>query len=178
MNPRITELVEYLRSSREGLGAAIAAVPAVRHSERPAPDRWSVNEIVEHLALVERSVSKVFAKWLAEARANGLAPEGETSPLLEKMRMDHVVARTRRIEAPERVAPTQNRPVSESLAAIDESRAALIASAESADGLALGSIVHPHQALGPLTLYEWLGFAAAHMERHIDQIDEVRATLP
>lgn len=178
MNPRITELVDYLRSSRDRLGVAIAAVPEDRRAERPAVDRWSANEIVEHLALVERSVSKVFVRWLAEARAAGIPPEGETSPLLEKMRMDHVVARTRRIEAPERVAPTKNTPVAESLAVIDESRATLIAAAESADGLALGSIVHPHQALGPLTLYEWLGFAAAHMERHAAQIDEVRATLP
>jgi len=178
MNPRITELVDYLRSSRDQLELAIAAVPAERRGEQPAAGRWSVAEIVEHLALVERSVAKVFAKWLAEARAAGIAHESETSSLLEQMRMDHVVARTQRVEAPARVSPSQQWTVAHSLAAIDEARAALIASAESADGLALGSVVHPHQALGPLTLYEWLGFAAAHMERHAGQIDEVRATLP
>ncbi len=177
MNPRLTELLAYLRASRVTLGDAIASIPATRHTERPGEDRWSVAEVVEHLALIEKGIARSYARWFAEARATGLGPEADSSPLLEKMRMERVVDRSRRIAAPPFAVPSHGRGVAESLAIIDEARGRLAALAEEADGLDLGAVTRPHPAMGPLTLYEWLGFTAAHMERHAGQIREVGGEL-
>ena len=47
-----------------------------------------------------------------------------------------------------------------------------LAEMQQADGLALGTISHPHQFLGALNLYQWVAFAAAHEFRHAAQIRE------
>jgi uncharacterized damage-inducible protein DinB len=177
MSHRLDELLDYLVRSVGTFDAAIATVPAERHDERPAADRWSVREVVEHVALVEAGISKSYRRWLDDARANGLPTDDETSPLLAQMRMDRVVDRSRRIEAPPFAVPTQHLSLTDSLAKISAARGELDRLARSADGLALGVITHNHPALGPLTLYEWLAFTAAHMERHAAQIREIGAQL-
>jgi hypothetical protein len=45
------------------------------------------------------------------------------------------------------------------------------------DGYALGEIVHPHPALGPLDMYGWMAFCGAHAARHAAQIREIDAIL-
>ena len=177
MNPRVDELLAYLDRSAATLHAAIATVPASQQDQRPADDRWSVREVVEHLALVEAGITKSYRRWLDAARAEGIPVEDQTSPLLAQMRMERVVDRSRRIEAPPFAVPTHGLTLTEALARIASTRAELAALARSADGLALGVITHPHPALGPLTMYEWLAFTAAHMERHAAQITEIGAAL-
>jgi hypothetical protein len=173
LSPRLTELLEYLTSTRRVLDDAIAAVPASQHVVPSAPDRWSTAEVLEHLVIVEKSVAKNVIRWIDEARAAGVSTEDDPSPLLESMRIDRVKDRSRRIEAPEGTRPSRGLAVAESLALIDEARTRLAAAFTAADGLALGSIVRPHPAMGDLTLYEWLAFAGAHMERHAEQIREL-----
>ncbi len=177
MSPRLEELLHYLDHAAGILQAAIASVPGSKHDDRPAPDRWSVREVVEHLALVEVGISKSYRRWLEAARADGIPAEDQTSPLLAQMRMDRVVDRGRRIEAPPFAVPTHGLALDDSLSRISAARADLQQLARNADGLALGVITHVHPALGPLTLYEWLAFTAAHMERHAAQISEIGASL-
>ena len=47
----------------------------------------------------------------------------------------------------------------------------------SVDGVALGGITFPHPLFGPLSLYQWFGFIAAHEARHAAQIREAAASL-
>ena len=47
----------------------------------------------------------------------------------------------------------------------------------SVDGVALGGITFPHPLFGPLSLYQWFGFIAAHGARHAAQIREAAASL-
>jgi hypothetical protein len=45
------------------------------------------------------------------------------------------------------------------------------------DGLALGTLTHPHPIFGPLTLYQWIATTAGHEGRHTAQIREIAAML-
>ena len=56
MHPRIKELVEALDSRRADLTRAVNEVPASARNRRPSEDRWSVAEVLEHLALVEENI--------------------------------------------------------------------------------------------------------------------------
>ena len=58
------------------------------------------------------------------------------------------------------------------LAALERAGASVRDALLSGDGLALGEITHPHPLLGPLTLYDWFGFIAAHEARHAAQLRE------
>jgi hypothetical protein len=45
------------------------------------------------------------------------------------------------------------------------------------DGLALGTVYHPHPQFGPLSLYQWIAFVGAHEGRHAAQIRETGEAL-
>jgi hypothetical protein len=50
MHPRTAELVDLLDRTRADLRRAVDAVPAPRRSDKPAADRWSVADVLEHLS--------------------------------------------------------------------------------------------------------------------------------
>jgi hypothetical protein len=59
------------------------------------------------------------------------------------------------------------------IAALAESRAALLDAARAADPVALEQRTYHHAVLGRITLIDWLAFVAHHEARHAAQIDEV-----
>src|SRR3954470_6729445 len=71
MHSRLTELRDYVDAQRSALLAAAEALPRERWTERPAPDRWSMTELFEHLYKVEHGCARVIAKGATEARASG-----------------------------------------------------------------------------------------------------------
>ena len=52
----IAEVRASLTADRERLREAVDRVPARARETKPAPDRWSTAEVLEHLALVETRV--------------------------------------------------------------------------------------------------------------------------
>ena len=68
LHPRIEELIEFLGAHRRGVYEAVAAVPASLRDRKPAPDRWSVAEVVEHLAIVEQRVAALLTVRVTAAR--------------------------------------------------------------------------------------------------------------
>jgi uncharacterized damage-inducible protein DinB len=177
MHPRLAELSEYLVQQRRVLLEAADAVPGELWPARPAAGRWSVSEILEHLHRVERGTAALLTKRIATARETGHALDGETTSVMGTLAPYALDDRTRRIEVPERVLPTENpdRPTIERRLA--ESRAALLAAMERGDGLALGEIRHTHPRLGELDLYQWILAIAEHEKRHTAQVREVAAQL-
>src|SRR5438067_13748634 len=105
MHQRIQELFAYLSVRRESLSEAVDAVPPPLRERRPADDRWSVAEVLEHLALVEARFAKVLGDRLAEARASGLAAEQETSSIVPSYDLSGILDRTTKHAAPEVVRP-------------------------------------------------------------------------
>jgi hypothetical protein len=178
MHPRLAELTEYLAQQRRALVAAAAVVPTERWTERPAPDRWSVSHVFEHLHRVERGVAAVLAKRIAKARESGHPAETETGSVLGTLdRFGVSDRRGRPLVAPEIVDPTEAPDRATVEQRITDSRAALLAAIESGDGLALGDVRHTHLRFGELNLYEWILFVAEHERRHVEQVSETAAAL-
>ncbi len=127
--------------------------------------------------MVERSVTALLDKALAGAESGGAArdPAAPFAPVS----IGEFVERTRgvKLEAPERIRPTGALTVADSLARLHETRAAILAlrpRVERADGRALR---FPHPAWGPLDLYQWLLFVAAHEDRHLAQIEALKQSM-
>jgi hypothetical protein len=176
MHTRILEILDCLDSELTNLRSAVERVPAERRGERPAPDRWSVAEVLEHLAVVERSVLKACARQLAAAREAGLAAETDSSPILASLPPQQVANRERLIVSPERLRPTGLDAV-QAWVHIETTREEFKAFVHSCDGLALAQVSFPHPTLGALNLYQWLLFAAGHHARHAAQIREIGEVL-
>ena len=77
------------------------------------------------------------------------------------------------MEAPPRIVPTGGLSSVAAWNALELADSTLRRAIVAADGLALATITHPHRFLGPLDLYQWVAFAAAHEFRHAAQIREM-----
>jgi len=168
MHPRLTELLGYVRAQTDDLRKAYDAVPPERRAARPEPDRWSPDEIVHHLVIVDRRINQRLKALIEEASA--LPAETEDSPLLSTV-AQRVTTRDRRFKTSEASEPRDTDPsrIWDDLAA---ARRELEEVVTAGDGLALGKVFAPHPALGPLCGYDWLAFVGAHAARHAAQIRE------
>ena len=173
LHPRIEELLEHLDETRGALLDAAAHVAPVHHHVAPAPGRWTLGEILDHVHRVETGYTRLLTKRVADARARGIAHETDTSSILATMKTRHLTDRTKRIEAPERVVPRSGARVDESLAALAASRAELRNALVDASGLALGTIAQDHPFFGNLDLYQWGVVLGFHDLRHAAQIREI-----
>ena len=151
----------------------------MQQSFKPAADRWSAAELVEHLSIVERNVIRLLEKLLGEVGEPGASSSSSPSDLLaDPVSIEEFVERSLvvKYEAPERIRPA-GLPLADSLARLRDSRATLHAlrpRIDRADGRALSS---PHPAWGPLDLYQWLLFVGAHEDRHLAQLEALKETM-
>jgi hypothetical protein len=172
MNQRITETIAFLDANRARLLEVVSAIPEHVRATRPAPDQWSVAEVLAHLAAVERRLGLFLASKIGEARKAGLGPERDNSAIEPTMSVDALTDRTRKLTAGEAVQPPADADASKALADLDKYRERLKALVIESDGLALGDVVAPHPVFGPLNAYQWVFFIAGHEARHTEQIRE------
>ena len=178
MHPRTEDILSHLEENRATLPVAVAAVPSSLRETRPAPNRWSVAEVLEHLTRVEEQITRVLAAKLSEARVTGvLGPEEATSRVTDSIDRDLLLDRRRRITAGERVLPRGEMDSATALAGLDTTRANLRELVTSHDGLSLGVISFPHPVLGVIDGYQWFAFIGTHEARHAAQIREIGESL-
>ena len=162
--------VQYLTETRNGVTAAIQGLSDAQWNFKPAPDKWSIAQIVEHLAITEDLISRTILREINTAAASG--SQRDTKQVVA-MVVAKMTDRTVKYHAPEPVQPTGRWAHSEALRHLLDSRAETIALVESTPGLRDHVISHP--AFGPLDGYEWALAAAGHAARHTAQILEVKA---
>jgi uncharacterized damage-inducible protein DinB len=177
MHPRLEELMAYAETQRDGLLAAVAAVPESLRERRPGSDAWSVAEVLEHLHIVEAGIARLIGRKLEKARAAGLGPETETGSLVRSLDRFALLERGTSMTAPEFVQPRGALTAAAAATALAESRRALREALAAGDGLALGTVSAPHVLLGPLTLYQWVLFVGQHEHRHTIQIGDIAQQL-
>jgi uncharacterized damage-inducible protein DinB len=93
----IAVLRAALADDRRALREAVELVPSGRRRERPGEGRWSVAEVLEHLAIVEERSVAIIAKLVADAPARSAAGSTDPTPLDRTALRD----RSRRVSAPE-----------------------------------------------------------------------------
>lgn len=167
----LTEIRSLLAADRASLRAAVERVPATARRERPAPGRWSVAEVLEHLAIVE------------ERTVAALTPLVSAAPPIDAPRtateLDRTALRDRtvRVMAPEMIQPSGQLDADAAWAALERSRSALLALLDVAEGRDLTAIGRAHPRLGQLDGYQWLASIGGHEERHAAQIVEAADAL-
>ncbi len=83
-----------LEATRDAFQSAVAGLSAAQASFKPSPDRWSVEEIVEHVAVAEHGMYR-FISELHEVSADHHAAESAASLALTADRKNQAVARAR-----------------------------------------------------------------------------------
>lgn len=166
---RITQLLASLDCRRRALHDAVERVPVDRRQERPAPNRWSVAEVLEHLSIVEGRVATIMETFVATApeSPNGAAP-ADHSVLLAKL-----ADRTRTVSAPEPLHPTAHLDAATAWSVLERNREQLKVSLAAAHGRDLSGLSRQHPVLGTLNGYEWIASLSGHEGRHTAQIREI-----
>jgi DinB superfamily len=140
---------------------------------KPAPDKWSVLEVGEHIALSEDEIFGAVQK----AIDSGVNPDWEAktkgkSEFLEKAILD----RSHKVQAPEKLVPSGKLSRKEVIEKIKEERGKTIKFAEKTRlPLKSYTLDHPAPIFGTMSAYQWLELVGLHNMRHNLQIDEVMA---
>lgn len=177
MHPRIAELLAYAQLQRLALFEAVSLIPEPLRDRRVDAETWSAAEVLEHLHRVESGIARLLTRSVERAQAAGLEPENEVGSLLASLDSLRLTDRSRRMSAPEPVMPRGELTAAQGMAALTESREALVSALQQADGLALGRITRDHPILGPLNLYQWVLFVGQHEARHAGQLHDLARQL-
>ena len=177
MHPRMAEIAAYLDETRAAIVRAVAPLSPEEAARRPAPEAWSVDEILTHLSLVEPGVAKRIAKSVGKAKGEGLERETSVASVLGSLDGPALERLNEKQVAPEFVEPKAVLSLSEALAALALSRESLRHAMAEADGWALEKVVAPHPRLGTLNMYQWLVFLGRHERRHLAQIERTIAAV-
>jgi hypothetical protein len=176
MHPVTIELLEHLDRTRAVLRDAVDAVSPPLRERRPAPERWSVAEIVEHLSLVESRLAQRIAALPIAAPAEP-TPPSRPGALVGSIDVARVLDRGRTVVAADAVHPHPGCTFDFAWSALEESRQRLRDAVLARDGIPAGDARFPHPALGTLDIHQWVVFAGYHEERHAAQIRDVAAAL-
>lgn len=167
--PEQEKALRYLEETRAGVIDAVKGLSETQLKFKPAPDRWSIAEVVEHLALTEEVVENILGK-IGQAPAGALDRDPKK---IDAMIMSQVPDRSRKAQAPPILSPTGRWTTAESLEHFQAARKHITEILHSTPDLRKHVVDHP--ALGPLDGYQWVLTTAAHSARHTKQILEVKA---
>ena len=157
-----------LASTRDELLESVSGLSEAQWRFKPSAARWSIVEILEHLAIIEDRVHGIVLRMPESA----VAEAGQSDGQREDSILSEVTKRTVKIEAPPPICPTQQWSPEYAQERFLASRAKTVEMLDSAP--ALRGHVIPHPILGLWDGYQWILAAAAHSARHTDQIREVK----
>jgi uncharacterized damage-inducible protein DinB len=162
-------VVRYLALSRERLLEAINGLNQEQQRYRPAANRWSVADCVEHVTVTERAILEEIQRRVVQP------PKPYTGQRVpDQVILKSFPRRTRMIAAPE-FLPAGRWSTFEELTRQFESareRSLRFAAVTRSD---LRNYLFAHPQFGELDCYQWLLFVAAHCERHARQAADVIA---
>ena len=169
----LQEIWDENSAAREALLHEVRGLSESQLAFQRSPGKWSIGEILDHLALAEQSIARVASRILQRAAGRGLIGEpGSMEALSCKIDLKTY---DKSVAAPESVRPLPERPLELLLAGLRESRERLLEVSSRAEGRVIGNVTIRHFQLGELHFYQWLALEAAHETKHLAQIRAIKA---
>jgi hypothetical protein len=162
--------------ARSGLKELLSQVSDYEAERLPNGEKWTIAQIVEHIASVNDGTFRICRKLLGKAQEAGI-PAAEKLHVSDDFLERSVEVHQTKLEAPERVHPGGNASIGESIAKLDENRVRmeeLKPLFEKFDG---DAAKFPHPFFGDISAVEWLIMAGGHEARHTAQIRRIMEKL-
>ena len=165
MMARLTETRDLVHRTVEDLSLA-------QLQYRPASDRWSVAENLEHITLVEQRILGGLIRTLEQA------PDlTKKCALTDEQLFQNFGRVVQPLTAPEPLPPTARWPLRDLLKEFDAARQRTMEfAATAADTKELRCYFMPHPSFGELDSYQWFILAAGHSARHCNQCATVKSS--
>jgi DinB family protein len=165
------ELLKYMEETRRNFLNSVKGLSEAQLKFKPAPDRWSVMEVSEHIARSEDFLGDAAMKMMSTPLAEKKSPMAGNDDKLVAALND----RSKKFQAPEPLKPTGKWATeTDIISAFNASRdkhEEFVKNTPESD-------LRAHLQAGPagdLDAHEWMLFMAAHSARHTKQIEEVKA---
>lgn len=168
----------YLKQTRSYVVGATKGLSEAQWKFKPAPDRWSIAEIVEHMVLAQELVLGPVREQLAHAPA---AANAANAKQVDALVLERMPDRLVKFQAPDIIQPTGRWTPAVSMERLLKNYAAVEKYLETTPDLRQHAIeALPMKALSKGTVdsmdgYQWVLAMAGHVERHTKQILEVKA---
>ena len=165
--------LKSLQATHDAFLQSISGLSEKQWRFKPAPDRWSVAEVSEHIALSE---SMIMGFVQGQIMTSAATPEKRAEvKVTDTQILQMVPDRSHKAQAPEFLKPTGKWATREDLTkAFEDARKSTMDYVRTTND-DLRDHFGPHPLLGPMDAYQWILLVSAHSERHTKQIEEVKA---
>ncbi|MEO6722615.1 MAG: DinB family protein [Ferruginibacter sp.] len=163
---------KFLKETEDGVLESVKGLSMAQLQFKPAPDKWSVEECMKHIAASEMAIWEMTKGALSQAATPEKRTEIKMSDEDVKMKIQD---RTSKIKTFPPLEP-QNTPfktMDEAITSFKDNRAKLVDYIKNTD-----EDLRNHLAtlpFGSLDCYQMVLFIGAHSARHMKQIEEVKA---
>jgi hypothetical protein len=155
-------VLDQLTATRDKLLGTVQDLTAEQWDFQPAEGRWSIADCLEHVIKVENRIGKLIVKTLeGDPAPEKRAAAAEKEALLKDGR--------------EQLHPKKSWPDSLSLVNEFENTRGKTIEFVSAMDRDLRNHFFPHLAFGDLDCYQWMMLIPIHCQRHLAQIEEIKA---
>ncbi|MBI2796578.1 MAG: DinB family protein [Gemmatimonadetes bacterium] len=168
-----TDVLERLDAVRDRLVDALETLSDAQWNWAPDQRAWSAAHIAEHLAVIAYGTSRMLTDRFETLEPASFTPEQQAR---KDARIPLAVAnRGVKLESPEHVRPKSRwSSRAETMAKLLYGHDAVADAVRNAT-VDLRSRTAPHPYLGAFDGMQWAVFTAAHADRHLAQLDELRA---
>jgi hypothetical protein len=145
---------------------------------KPAPDRWSIAENLEHMVTVQERVLGPVREQLAQAPP---PPAGTDTRKIDAIVLEKIPDRSLKAKAPAFLDPRGEWSLGATLERLNRNYEGLVDFIESTPDLRRHVLESPplkvvtNGEFTSMDAYQWALTVAAHDERHVRQIEEVKA---
>jgi hypothetical protein len=167
------KVIQLLLDSQKETLDAIKGLSDAQWNYKPAPEKWSVGEVAEHIWLAESLLFGAVERALATPE--NVAWEEQTKGKNERLEQ-LLLNRNGKAQAPEQIKPA-GKSRTEIVKGFEEVRAKTLKYAQETQlPLKSHTLDHPFKVFGTLNAYQWLIYIPLHNLRHNQQIVEVKTS--
>ena len=165
-------LLKHLQQTQQAFVASISGLSDAQWTFKAGPDRWSIAEVAEHIAVSETTILQLVTDQVMKGPA---VPRNPT-PVSDEQLLAGLLDRTSKFQAPEMLKPTnrwatRDALVKDFLAAREKTAAYVKTTTDDLRGHSA-----PHPVFKMLDGYQWVLLLSGHSARHTAQIEEVKAS--
>jgi hypothetical protein len=166
------KVVLELSGTRDYFNNAVAGLNEAQLNYKAGPDKWSIRQCMEHIALSEKMLFGWVSSVLAQAADLSIK---DSVKVTDEIVLKGLTDRSQKFQAPEMLQPAGKFPNAKATAdAFNTDRNNLIAFMKTTDKDMRHHYMQ-HPAMGWLDSYQGILLLSAHSRRHTLQIEEVKA---